>query len=77
MAVVLRGKLKGEYVFIQRWCNDWIRVDTDCTMYFSPTSLQYTPEEFAKIVADHTSGISHELYEPDNANCRFKRRKRS
>lgn len=76
MAIILRGKHKNKEVEIQQWCNDWVTVSgKDFCKLVSPTSLQYTPEEFREILFHENNGIFFDLYEPDYVAYKFKRRK--
>jgi hypothetical protein len=54
MAIVLRGKRKGETVVIHQFANDWVSLEDGAIV--SPTSLAYTPVEASRIEFDHGKG---------------------
>lgn len=60
MAIILRGKRKGETVAIHQMSNDWISGD-DGNIY-NPTSLAYSFEEIDRLRADKSPGMFWSLY---------------
>lgn len=54
MAIVLRGKRKGERVDLHQWANDWVSLADGSIV--SPTSLEYTTWEMVRIEADGGKG---------------------
>lgn len=75
MATILKGKFKGKEAKIQQWCNDWFSVVVEGQpKVVSPTLLQFTPEEFKKILAHKNNGMLLAWFEPTK-ELRFKRKK--
>jgi len=75
MATILEGKFKGKEAEIKQWCDDWFSVEIDeFIKIVSPTSLQFTPEEFQVILEHNNNGMLLKLFEPTK-NLRFKRKK--
>jgi len=52
MAILLRGKKKGQELRILQWCNDWFHLEDNSIV--SPLSLKLTPLEM-KLVLEHTN----------------------
>lgn len=74
MATVIRGKLKGTQFKIHQYCNNWV---TDYEGHvFRISSIQFTNEEFSKIILD-TKGHGEllNMFKPDCQNNKFIKRK--
>lgn len=63
MAILRRGKRKGELVKIHQFANDWVYLD-DGTIV-NPTSLQYSLEEMDRIFKDENKGMWDQLWKWD------------
>ena len=70
MAIVLRGKLKGQKVTPAQWCNDWVSIK-EYPKIFSITALEFSPEEMYNIITSENLGIMLEAFE--QVGYRFKR----
>lgn len=79
MAVIIRGKRKGERVIISQYCNDWVTADSEDgsrTDVFSITALQFTYEEMYQILTNDNQGILLQEFEQVPFETRFRRKKR-
>lgn len=61
MAIITRGKRKGEKVKISQMSNDWISLTDGSVM--NPTSLEFTPLELMRLKTDKAPGVFWGLYE--------------
>jgi len=73
MAIVLRGKMKGQKVTPAQWCNNWVSVK-ELPKIFSITALEFTPEELYDILTTKDLGCMLGAFE--QKENRFVRRKR-
>jgi len=74
MATILKGKFKGKEAKIKQWCDDWFSIEVDeFTKIVTPTSLQLTPQEMAKVLEHDNNGFMLRIFEP-TLDGRFKRK---
>lgn len=72
MAIIRRGKNKGNQVEIQQYCNDW--VSTKDGKILGLTALQFDGKEFTMMIKK-PCGMLFNLFEPNWDNLTFKKRK--
>jgi len=72
MAIVLKGKLKGQEVSPCQWCNDWVMVK-ETNKVFSITNLEFSRKEMVNILTSKDLGFMLEEFE--RVGNRFKRKK--
>lgn len=61
MAIILRGKNKGQQVPIIQFCNDWFMVGDG--LIVSPTSLQLDFDEMHRVLSEGNTGFLFGRYE--------------
>lgn len=79
MAVIIRGKRKGERVIISQYCNDWVTADSEDgsrTDVFGITALTFTSEEMYNILTNDNPGTLFNEFEQVLFENRFRRKKR-
>lgn len=59
MAILLRGKRKGETVEIHQFCNDWVMLEDGKIV--SPASLEYDLDEIKRLLKEDT-GMMFQRY---------------
>lgn len=76
MALVIKGKRKGQQGDIMQFANDWVSVDFDdgCAI-MNPTMLLWEPEELERLRKDTHLGLFWGIWEEVPGGT-FKRRKR-
>ncbi len=62
MAIVLRGKMKGQTVTPMQWCNDWITVK-EVAKVFCITALKFNPGEMVEIITSKDLGYMLGMFE--------------
>lgn len=69
MAIILRGKRKGEVVGISQFSNNWVSLDDGTIM--SPASLEYTTGEALRFFQDKHTGMLFRWYRFNWQTMRF------
>ena len=75
MAIILRGKLKGQKVTPAQWCNDWVSVKNDNKLFLI-TALRFTDEEISELLSSKNLGYMLMKFELMSNKNRFRRKKR-
>ena len=75
MAIVLRGKLKGQKVKVNQWCNDWVsgQLENGIPKVFRISALEFTPFEIQEILNHSDNGFLFSMFYLDG--FRFKKRR--